>query len=206
MEGTVLKNTYRIVKPLGSGGMGTVYVAEHMKLPRKFAIKFVNEVQQAAPEILKRFEREAAIASGLGHPNIVDVVDFDFQPDGAPFIVMELLDGEDLAARISRRGAIPVSEMRSLSRELFAALAAAHKADVVHRDLKPQNIFLHKCGGVEQVKVLDFGISKIRHGETNLTADQAIMGTAHYMAPEQARGAAGVDARADLFSLGAILH
>ena len=206
MIGTELKRTYRVVEPLGEGGMGAVYVAEHVKLPRRFAVKFLARLDKATPELLKRFEREALITSGLGHPNIVEVIDFDHLADDTPYIIMELLQGQDLAQRLTSGGPLGPDALAPVARQLCAALAAAHDAEVVHRDLKPQNIFLHQWGGAEVVKVLDFGISKIRQGDTQLTADQAVMGTAHYMAPEQAQGAGSVDARADLFALGAILY
>ena len=206
MIGTLLKDTYRVVQPLGEGGMGTLYVAEHKTLPKRYAVKVLKSAEKASPELLTRFEQEARIASGLGHPNIVEVLDFDRQPDGSPFIVMELLDGEDLAARLAKHGALEPAALLPLCRQLCAALAAAHEAGIVHRDLKPQNIFLHRWGDQELVKVLDFGISKMTGGQTDLTADSAVIGTAHYMAPEQARGAAAdVDGRADLFSLGTIV-
>jgi len=206
MIGTLLKDTYRVVEPLSEGGMGTLYVAEHKTLPKRYAVKVLKSAGKASTELLTRFEREARIASGLGHPNIVEVLDFDRQPDGSPFIVMELLDGEDLAARLYDGGAMDPAALLPVCRGLCAALAAAHGAGIVHRDLKPQNVFLHRWGDEELVKVLDFGISKMAGGQTDLTADSAIIGTAHYMAPEQARGsAAKVDGRADLFSLGAIV-
>jgi len=207
MIGQHLKDTYRIVSEIGAGGMGTVYVAEHKTLPRRFAVKFLKAASASSAETLARFEREAMIASGLGHPNIVEVVDFDRTPEGDPFIVMELLDGEDLAARIAGGGAMAPKTLLPLARQICSALAAAEAAGIVHRDLKPQNIFLHTWGGEEHLKVLDFGISKISDSATGLTADATIMGTPHYMAPEQIQtGAAGVDARADLFALGAILY
>ncbi len=206
MIGTLLKDTYRVVEPLGEGGMGTLYVAEHKTLPKRYAVKVLKSADKASDELLARFEREARIASGLGHPNIVEVLDFDQQPDGSPFIVMELLDGEDLATRLAKGGPLEPAALLPLCRQLCAALAAAHEAGIVHRDLKPQNVFLHRWGDEELVKVLDFGISKMAGGQTDLTADSAVIGTAHYMAPEQARGsAAEVDGRADLFSLGAMV-
>lgn len=186
--------------------MGEVYVAEHKTLPRRFAVKFLK-VEDASEELLARFEREARIASGLAHPNIVDVVDFDETSEGRPFIVMEMLEGEDLASRIRSGGPMSPEALRPLSQQICAALSAAGKAGIIHRDLKPQNIFLQRQDDGEVVKILDFGISKIETGDTELTAEQTIMGTPHYMAPEQIKsGAAAVDGRADLFALGAILY
>ncbi len=202
----MLKQTYRLVEELASGGMGTVFLAEHKTLPRRFAVKLLRAEQDASTETLKRFEREATIASSLGHPNIVEVVDFDRTPEGEPFLVMELLEGEDLAAYLAARGPLTPDQLLPVLRQICSALVAAHAAEIVHRDLKPQNIFLHSFGGERVVKVLDFGISKMKGLGTQLTRDNAFMGTPNYMAPEQIRaGADTVDSRADQFSLGAIV-
>jgi serine/threonine-protein kinase len=207
--GQVVNDTYRIERLLGAGGMAEVYVAAHTRLPRRFAIKVMNvEASQRAP-FLTRFRREAEILGMLRHPHIVDITDWNALPDGSPYLVMELLDGEDLAALLSRQRILPLPLALALTAQIGEALGAAHGAGVVHRDLKPGNIFLCRNGAFPQfVKVLDFGIAKLdQNDRTPLTANASLMGTPGYMAPEQALGKANeVDARSDQFALGAILY
>jgi serine/threonine-protein kinase len=230
--GTVLGETYEITELLGAGGMGAVWAAKHLRLPgKRVAVKVLHGVaaggssaggvgsRAAAPsgtpasidrEAYARFRREAEIASRIGHPNIVTVHDFNVLASGTPYLVLELLDGEDLAQRLAR-GPLPAAAALAIARQIGSALHAAHKADVVHRDLKPGNIFLTRTeiGGelVDQVKVLDFGISKIRGSQTVQTQDAVLLGTPQYMAPEQALGKnADIDARTDIFALGAIVY
>lgn len=211
LVGSILRETYEIVAPLGSGGMGVVYVARHLRLPGKqVAVKVLRTGSELRSDIYARFRREAEIASRLGHPNIVEILDFDTLPNGRPFLVMELLRGESLAERL-RCGPLNWTETQSIARQIGSALRAAHQAGVVHRDLKPENVFLipSEVGGVvsEQVKLLDFGISKITSEPATLkTQDQVLMGTPLYMSPEQALGRnSQVDARTDIFALGSIL-
>jgi eukaryotic-like serine/threonine-protein kinase len=189
--------------------MGRVFLARHRRLPgRQVAIKVLQNGASQHPDLLARFRREAEIASRLGHPNIVEVLDFDTLPDGTPFLVMEYLCGESLEARL-RRGRLPLAEALALTRQMGSALQAAHRAGVVHRDLKPANVFLVPTDseGAERVKLLDFGISKMLDSQTLQTQDAVLMGTPQYMAPEQALGKnREVDARTDLFALGCIVH
>ena len=207
--GQVVNDTYRIERLLGAGGMAEVYVAAHTRLPRRFAIKVMNvEASQRAP-FLTRFRREAEILGMLRHPHIVDITDWNALPDGSPYLVMELLDGEDLASLLSRQRILPLPQALSLTAQIGEALGAAHGAGVVHRDLKPGNIFLCRNGAFPQfVKVLDFGIAKLdQNDRTPLTANASLMGTPGYMAPEQALGKANeVDPRSDQFALAAILY
>jgi hypothetical protein len=208
--GVVVADAYEITGLLGKGGMGAVWGARHLRLPgKRVAIKVLlggmDDVQALA-----RFQREAEIASRIGHAGIVEVLDFNKLADGTPYQVLEYLTGESLGARL-RRGPMPLPAALDVARQIGSALAAAHRAGVVHRDLKPENIFLcpTDAGGVvaERVKVLDFGISKIRGSQTMQTQDQVLIGTPQYMAPEQASGQnASVDARTDLFALGAIVY
>src|SRR5262249_22617980 len=177
------------------------------RLPKRFAVKvLLGQLQDS--EGYARFKREAEIASRIGHPNIVEVLDFNTLASGTPYLVMEFLEGESLAKRIKTRGALPLEEILGLARQMGSALNAAHKNDVVHRDLKPDNIFLcpSDSGGVvgDRVKILDFGISKIRNTQTVLTQESTLMGTPQYMSPEQASGKNSlVDQRTDVFALGA---
>jgi eukaryotic-like serine/threonine-protein kinase len=209
--GTVLGETYEITDLLGQGGMGAVWAAKHLRLPgKRVAVKVLLGVATNDRESYARFRREAEIASRIGHPNIVTVHDFNVLPSGTPYLVLEFLEGEDLAHRLAR-GPLPLPTALGIARQIGSALHAAHKADVVHRDLKPGNVFLvaTEIGGelVDQVKVLDFGISKIRGSQTVQTQDAVLLGTPQYMAPEQALGKnTEIDARTDIFALGAIVY
>src|SRR5262245_1693853 len=200
LVGRVLNGTYRIVRPLARGGMGAIYAAEHARLPgKRYAVKMLHPALATDEEVFQRFQREAEIASQLGHEHIVDVLDFQVTLEGEAFMVMEYLAGEDLAARIAR-GALPLRDVVPIVTQVASALGAAHAAGIVHRDLKPQNIFLIERGGRHDfVKVVDFGISKMRDRSSLITADQAVMGTPFYMSPEQAMGQVrDVDARTDV--------
>ena len=210
--GTVIDETYIIEAMIGRGGMGAVYLASHKRLQgKKVAIKTLH-AELGGQEILARFKREADIASQLDHPNIVKVENYNVLPDGTPYIVYEYLQGESLAARIAEVGALSIDFTFSVLRQIGSALGAAHRAGVVHRDLKPQNIFLSPSEvdgrATELAKVLDFGISKIIGGTQSVkTQEQTLLGTPQYMAPEQATGQhSTVDERTDIFALGAILY
>ncbi len=208
--GSVIADTYTIEALIGRGGMGAVFLASHKRLPGKQVAIKVLHAEMSGEEVLARFRREAEIASRLGHPNIVQVHDFNLMPDGTPYLVLEYLRGESLAQRL-HNGPLPLDQMTSIVRQIGSALAAAHREGIVHRDLKPQNIFLvpTEVDGrvVEIAKVLDFGISKIRGSTTVKTQDSSLLGTPQYMAPEQATGQHKlVDERTDVFALGAIVY
>ncbi|MCA9668885.1 MAG: serine/threonine protein kinase, partial [Myxococcales bacterium] len=204
-SGRVLHGTYHLVRKIGEGSMGSVYEARHSRLPKSFAVKMIAGEAAKKREALSRFRREAEITSRLGHPNIVEVIDFNETEQGEPYLVMELLAGEDLASYIRRIGAFNVAQAEPIMAQITSALDAAHKGGVVHRDLKPHNIFL--AGEELRVKVVDFGISKIQGQSSSLTRDESIIGTPHYMAPEQVAGdATKVDWRADIYAIGAILY
>jgi serine/threonine-protein kinase len=209
--GDVVAGTYELTRVLGRGGMGVVYEASHRRLPgRRTAIKVLLAQTTWSSEVVARFRREAEIASRLAHPHIVEVLDFDSLPSGAPFLVMEYLDGESLAARL-RRGPMAVDQALLITRQVAAALDAAHRAGIVHRDLKPDNILLcqRELAGSTTLdaKVLDFGISKIHGSQTVVTQEAVLIGTPQYMAPEQALGNnRELDARTDQFALAAIVY
>jgi len=203
---TVISDRYTIVEHLASGGMAEVYVAIQAPLGRKVALKVLHSDQALDESMVKRFYREAVSVSQLTHPNTITVHDFGQTPDGKLYFVMELLDGEPLGARIQREGTIPVDDAIEIAIQVARSLHEAHQNGLVHRDLKPDNIFL---GRVERnlVKVLDFGIAAHVASEklTKLTQAGTIPGTPEYMSPEQARGDE-LDARSDLYSLGIVLY
>jgi len=206
--GVIVGDTYKVESQLGRGGMGEVWLASHQRLPGKqVAIKVLHTGGQAvAAETQARFRREAEIAARLSHPNIVQVLDYNTLPSGQPYLVMELLKGEPLANRL-RAGPLDVALARHLVRQVGSALQAAHAAGVVHRDLKPENIFLVPSALGEQVKVLDFGISKLADSGTIATTDSVLIGTPLYMSPEQALGHnREVGPQSDIFSLGSICY
>lgn len=207
VEGLVLEGQYRLRQLLGRGGMGQVWEAEHTRLPKRVAIKFLLGLGHAEPELLMRFRREAEIASRLNHPSIVQVTDFNLLPDGTAYLVMERLEGEDLRARLAR-GPLSVAEVRDIVKQVASALALAHAHGVVHRDLKPENVFLcREPDGQLRAKVLDFGISKVRDAGAQATRDDRVLGTPGYMAPEQALGKnSSIDGRTDLFALATIVY
>jgi serine/threonine-protein kinase len=204
--GQTLSGKWRIDSLLDVGGMAAVYVATHRN-GRRCAIKVLHARYARDPEVRKRFLREGYVANKIGHPGAVAILDDDTAEDGAPFLVMELLEGESLAAWLTRVGGrLPVPEVLAISGQVLEVLEVAHGNGVIHRDLKPGNVFITKAG---HAKLLDFGLARIRDGAISLipTAAGVVMGTAGYMAPEQARGTPDqVDARSDLFAVGAVMY
>lgn len=198
--GQVLVETYRLERLVGMGGMGSVYEARHLRLPKRFAVKFLNAELVNNAEALARFRREAEIVATLEHPSVVGMVDYNVGADGLPYIVLEYLDGKHLGWRLAK-GRVPLAEALRILAPVGNALAAAHARGIVHRDLKPENIVL--CDD-ERVKVVDFGIAKIVDGR-ELTAHNVILGTVPYMAPERLFGE-HIDASADQFALAAIAY
>jgi len=205
--GVTLGDAYQIVRMVGEGGMGRVYEARHTRLGNKrFAVKLLHAEYARQPEVVARFQREAEAASGIAHPNVVDVYDVHHTEDGRPYMVGEFLEGEELGDFLERVGKIPAGLAVNIARQICQALGAAHARGVVHRDMKPENIFLTGPITHPTVKVIDFGISKVGDaGGTALTRTGMIMGTPSYMAPEQARGEK-VDLRADIYAVGGILY
>jgi serine/threonine-protein kinase len=204
--GTVLNEKYRLLALIGQGGMGTVWRAQHLGLDSPVALKLMTPEMAAHPEALARFTREAKAAASLRSPHVVQVLDYGV--DGAtnePFIVMELLEGESLSARIRQRGGLSLGETSRIILQVARALTLAHAAKIVHRDLKPDNIFLVKNADDEIAKVLDFGIAKSSQlsgmQTLGMTATGSVLGTPYYMSPEQITNSKNVDHRSDLWSL-----
>jgi serine/threonine protein kinase len=207
LAGTVLEGAYRLVRMIGQGGMGAVYEAVQLRLNKRVAIKLMSKSEVSDMVSLMRFHREAEITSRLGHPHLVNVVDFGTAETGQPYLVMEYLEGEDLDQRLLRATTVPAETAARIVMQTASALGAAHAQDIVHRDLKPANIFLLQVPGEpEFVKVLDFGISKIKAASAKrLTGVRSVVGTPSYMSPEQAMGRADdTDHRADQWALACI--
>ena len=206
--GQLLDGKYRIVRVLGSGGMGVVYEGENVNIRRRVAVKVLEAEAARDAELVKRFEREAQAAGRIGNDHIVEILDLGALPHGDRFIVMEYLDGESLHARLQRVGRLAPLDASAIAMQVLAGLADAHRAQIVHRDLKPENIFIlrEKAGHTDFVKIIDFGISKFDAGmqDMRMTKSGAVMGTPYYMSPEQASGSP-VDALTDLYAVGVIL-
>ena len=211
LVGQVLANTYRLEQLLVSGGMGAVFRARHVRTGGTCAIKVLHSRSAANHEISERFQDEARIISALRHPSIVQVTDLDQDASGLAFIVMELLEGEDLQDRLERDGKIALPEALEITRQISSALHAAHLKGVIHRDLKPRNIFLarveHNGQTIITAKVIDFGVSKIPRPADRATRDLLVLGTPRYMAPEGALGKnSEIDGRSDQWSVAVILY
>ena len=201
---------YQIVRALDRGGMGEVYEATQVQLARRVALKTIRADLASKPELLARFRREAESAAALGHPNIVQVTDFQANPGEPAFLVMEMLDGTTLAEVLQREGRLDPSRAAFIAVQLLSGLAAAHRAGIVHRDVKPGNVFLQSTSVMRDlVKVLDFGVAKLAleatPGAHAMTQAGEVLGTLAYMAPEQATSGAAIDARTDIFGVGATL-
>jgi serine/threonine protein kinase len=198
---------YRIIRKIGAGGMGMVFLGEHMLLGRRAAIKTLLPTVAVHREIVERFFNEARATSAISDPGVIQIFDFGYHVDGTAYIVMELLEGEALSARIDRLGRLGLGDALRIARQIAGSLAAAHARGIVHRDLKPENIFLvcdAEAQGGERTKILDFGICKVG---TDVSSTEAgtMIGTPVYMSPEQCRGAGGVDHRADIYAFGCLL-
>jgi serine/threonine protein kinase len=207
--GALLGGRYRVGALLGSGGMGTVYEAVREDLAQmRVAIKVLQDGLSTDAEHLARFRREAETVAALDHPNIVRILDFQAPPGEPAFIVMERLEGASLGAVLTAEGPFGPGRTAFIATQVLVALAAAHRANVIHRDLKPDNVFLTAMSGVSDlVKLLDFGIAKLLGGPDvqKLTQTGAVMGTPAYMAPEHARGAY-VDRRSDIYAVGCVMY
>jgi serine/threonine-protein kinase len=206
--GEIVGGKYRLVRFLAGGGMGVVYEAQHAVVRRRFAVKFLRRDFSERREILMRFQREAEAAGALENEHVTAAVDFGIAADGSPYIVMEFLVGESLEALLARERRLSVARAADLVLQACRGIAAAHAAGIVHRDLKPHNLYLcRRQDGTDLVKVLDFGIAKLEAFDDGLaTRTGLVLGTPAYMSPEQARGDKIIDARADVYGLGAILY
>ncbi|NLE85294.1 MAG: protein kinase [Myxococcales bacterium] len=206
--GDTIAEKYVVDRVLGQGGMGVVVAASHATLNQRVALKFLLPDACDHPGAVERFLREARAAVQIQSEHVARVIDVGTLDTGSPYMVMEFLEGHDLARELELRGSLPPEEIAEYLLQACEAIAEAHSLKIVHRDLKPANLFLsHRKDGSRIVKVLDFGISKaVREGEAHLTQTATMMGSPLYMAPEQIRNAKAVDARADVWSLGVILH
>ena len=209
LVGQVVADRYHVVKKLGEGGMGQVYLAEHVKMGRRSAIKVMNPSMVHDPDAVARFNREASNASRITHPNVCAIYDFGETPDGLIYLAMEFIEGEPLTDLLEREGALPLPRATAIFLQTADALQAAHDLGIVHRDLKPDNIMLsrRKDGG-ETVKVVDFGIAKAVGGDQagqKVTKTGLVVGTPEFMSPEQLSGD-NLDGRSDLYSLALVFY
>ena len=203
--GSVVADRYHILKKLGEGGMGTVYLAEHVKMGRKSALKVMNPGMNTDPDAIARFNREASNASRLSHPNICGIYDFGETPDGLIYLAMEFIEGSSLTSLIEKGGQLPAPRAASIVHQTADALQVAHDAGIVHRDLKPDNIMVARNrDGSDLVKVVDFGIAKASSSDAQkVTKTGLVVGTPEYMSPEQLAGDK-LDGRSDIYSLGLV--
>jgi serine/threonine protein kinase len=207
--GEVLDGRYRIVKVIGEGGMGTVYLAEHVLIHRRVAVKVLHPEFATDAEVIERFMNEARAAGTLGHPNIVESTDMGFARDQLPYIVFEYLEGSPLSDEVYRLRGLTVRRALRIAHQIASALESAHAAGIVHRDLKSDNVFLtHRDEVADHVKVIDFGISRFTEAEQQTAGGRRtqVMGTPEFMAPEQMTSPESVDHRADIYALGVVLY
>jgi len=205
LVGSVIADRYHVLSKLGEGGMGQVYLAEHVKMGRKSAIKLMNPSMSNDPDAIGRFNREAANASRIAHNNVAAIYDFGETADGLIYLAMEYIEGEPLTKVMERTGALPPDRAADIARQVAEALNAAHEIGIVHRDLKPDNIMIARSrDGADVVKVVDFGIAKAQGGEgQKVTKTGLVVGTPEYMSPEQLAGDQ-VDGRSDIYTLGLV--
>ena len=211
--GRVINQRYKLIKKIGVGGMGDVYLAEHEVLKKKVAVKILHYEQSKRKDTVERFKREAIAASNMGQANIADVTDFGYTDEGNAYFVMEFIEGQSLSDIIREQKILPLEYAVSVASQICVALYSAHGKGIIHRDLKPENVLITEVNGVYPfVKIVDFGISKILHDEMSkkdkpktLTKSGAIFGTPEYMSPEQA-GGNEVGPTSDIYSLGIMIY
>ncbi|MCA9632227.1 MAG: protein kinase [Myxococcales bacterium] len=204
--GTLVTPQIRLERMLGEGGMGSVWVAEHEGLGTRVAVKFISEDLASQADIRQRFTREARASARIKSPYVVQVFDTGLLEERVPYIVMELLEGHDLRDRIRELERLPVNEVVTVVSQTCKALAKAHAKGVIHRDIKPDNLFICDPEGDPHIKVLDFGVAKSDDTDLAMTSTGAVVGTPYYMSPEQLVSAKHVDVRADLWSLGVVAY
>lgn len=207
--GGLIGGKYRVIRLIGEGGMGSVYEAQHEQLGTRVALKFLHPDLAEQQTLVARFLQEARVSARIKSPHVTRVMDVDQTPDGDAYFVMELLEGESLEQRMQRTGPLGLEETLEIGLQILSALEAAHAEGVVHRDLKPDNVWLTPAPGAPWVKLLDFGIAKLRtthEFQSVQTRPGSMMGTPAYMAPEQAISADQVDVRADLYSFGVMTY
>lgn len=207
--GDIIRSKYRIIRLIGDGGMGSVFEAKHEMLGTPVALKFLHPELAKRAGLVSRFLQEARVSASIQSPHVTRVTDVDQTEEGAAFIVMELLSGEPLQNILDRDQKMPRDRAIDFALQMLSGLEAAHALGVVHRDLKPDNVFVTRTSGGPLIRLLDFGIAKLRESndyKKGLTRPGAIMGTPEYMAPEQAYSADQVDHRADIYSMGAMLY
>jgi hypothetical protein len=209
LVGQVVADRYAIIRKLGEGGMGAVYLGEHVKMGRRSAIKVMNPAMAGDPDAISRFNREASNASRISHPNVCQIYDFGETADGIIYLAMEYIEGASLTAIIEREGALPPVRAVRILKQAAEALASAHDLGIVHRDLKPDNIMIVQArDGSDIVKVVDFGIAKAVAGDDagqKVTKTGLVVGTPEYMSPEQLSGDK-LDGRSDIYSLGLVFY
>jgi len=209
LVGQVIAERYHITKKLGEGGMGQVYLAEHVKMGRRCAIKIMTPGAMGDPDAISRFNREAANASRISHPNVCAIYDFGETPDGLIYLAMEFIEGKSLTDLLQEAGTLPLARSATMIQQCAEALQVAHDLGIVHRDLKPDNIMVTTSRGKDTVKVVDFGIAKAMAGKEGgsqkVTKTGFVVGTPEYMSPEQLAGDP-VDGRSDLYSLGLVFY
>jgi serine/threonine protein kinase len=205
--GDIIDGRYRIVRKLADGGMGTVFLGEHMLIKRRVAIKRLHAELATDHTMVHRFMNEASAAGSLGHPHIVESTDMGFTREGIPYIVFEYLEGCLLREEIHRLGALPIRRALRITRQIASALEAAHNAQIAHLDLKSDNVFLiDRDESIDHAKLLDFGISRFMAADSQDTKPGILMGTPEFMAPEQILYPDQVDGRADIYALGVLLY
>lgn len=213
LVGTTLLDRYAVTRQIGQGGMGAVYEATHTLIGKRVAVKVLLDKYARKGQVVARLEQEARLASSIGHEHIIDITDFGTTLDGRTFVVMEFLDGESLSELLGREGPLPEARILRIATQIASALGAAHAKGIIHRDVKPENVFVLRRNDRDFIKVVDFGISKsMRTSDTGedesprLTQTGMVLGTPLYMSPEQARGHDELDHRIDIYALGVIMY
>ena len=207
LVGSIIAERYHVLKKLGEGGMGQVYLAEHVKMGRKSAVKVMNPGMVNDADAISRFNREAANASRINHPNVAGIYDFGETPEGLIYLAMEFIEGESLTSLVERNGALPPLRAANIAKQAADGLQVAHEMGIVHRDLKPDNIMIAKNrDGSDCVKVVDFGIAKAAGAENQkVTKTGLVVGTPEYMSPEQLAGDK-LDGKSDIYSLALVAY